>query len=59
MNESDKIIENITKSMEKGFIFFMKDGKIIDIEPPKYGSITINFNSGKVVNHTYLETTKY
>lgn len=59
MNESDKIIENVTKSMEKGFIFFMKDGRIIDIKPPRYGSITINFNNGKVVNHTYLETTKY
>lgn len=58
-SESDKIIENVTKSMEKGFIFFMENGIIKDIKPPKYGSITINFNNGKVVNHTYVETTKY
>ena len=45
--------------MEKGFIFFMENGIIKDIKPPKYGSITINYNNGKVVNHTYVETTKY
>lgn len=59
MSDSEKIIKNVTKSMEKGFIFFMKDDKIISIATPKFGNVTINFNNGKVVNHTYVETTKY
>lgn len=36
-SESDKIIENVTKSMKNGFIFFMVNGIIKDIKPHNMG----------------------
>lgn len=44
--------DNITDLLVKGYILYMKNGKIEVVKPPVFGEIALKYQDGKMVLET-------
>ena len=51
-------MEELEKLLQKGFILFLKNGKIEIQRPPAYGSVTLNYQNGTFTHLIKTETIK-
>lgn len=48
-------MDNVEELLKKGYILYMKNGKIQLIEPPEFGEINLKIQNGQVVYITEIK----